>query len=1096
MSTSELINEILSEWAYRVENGTPNPKNASHIEVLSEVLSEMGLGNIKNELLESLREADKQFTNPILNKEIPYKAADGTQKKGIVGNLLRLPKEHPGRIAAEKMLPPDPQGKKAAMKDLGSEKDGHSTIPKPKKEPEQPQDGEEQGGADDAEAEKQKATQAMFQDPTYVSARLDAEKAAAEKLAKSDADKGEDGGTFGTDEKDKEETPSEETPNFKPVEPEEVTKEMPEADTAVFNQDSDIETISPQERHSISTKIDELAKLADEAKAKGEKAPNYNLCKITVPGTNLYCDNNLGIPRDEMPQFKGKSEPGSPADKMPKDKNGEVDTEEVFKKMLADKGIKTADTEVPSDSLKASQSELVGAKVAGMTKALEEDPLNAGITAPIYVSRDGYVIDGHHRWAAATSKAIKDGKPANMKVHVIDMDAKDIIPMANKFAQTIGIAPKSADTGGGVIPQHKEEPKPEPADETPGGVVYNVGGNYYSDTPNGPAQYIRTESVIEKVLVEGDESFLDFLFEANVVKRTQSGKKVKLKTIDPKNQKAATKVAKAKKEKPAAGEPTSTNPYTKPGQQITEPKKVKELMGIDTKKVLNALNKTKAQEQAEKEAAKKAGKKLGVGAGTAASRAGECAVVSGGKMLTDAIAKGIPFDKAIKSVEDMLKKVANKPDTLLDNEWVNSAISTLRYLDKSVGFKNIAQFTWDTDEGRAVVGTEGHGTSSDCFMLLKNGKSLGLSLKKDLNVFVFSGGMSDMFKDLEEQGMKGLPTLDDYKNRRTEEMAKVANIANDPKTHNSFCKDFNNVKASPETRFDKKGVTNRLQSIQKASGKPLESLSCNEFINSIASKPKGDNIKILADMCKTSSLPALKDVYKNTRGLDREMTNKITTNFTDPKNKGVVDELVRRETHIDDILFPDNEHLNRLMVVYGEDPAIEMKKENLINLLNIGDDYAAFQKEKNPQVKAKLRQALDAKINSQIKVTNKGGVMSVGIDIGKSIIPIFEARIRTRGIGNAPTFEMPQSRFGGLAFKNGTTNFREWKDPKDRIDVVTSMSNELSDDMEDLDLTDPLTQKEILGRIARLKVILPQGAKNKTLNKVLIQLKNAGVDVK
>ena len=458
MSISKLINEILSEWAYRVDNGTPNPKNPLHIEVLSDVLSEMGMDNIKGELLESLTEADKQFTNPILNKEIPYKAKDGSTKKGIVGNLLRLPKDSEGRKAAEKMLPSDEKGKEDAMKDLGSEKDGKSNPPQPKKEPTDKK-GEDTKGGDktDPEAEKQQATQAMFQDPSYQSARLDAEKKAAEKLANSDPDKGEDGGTFGTDTKDEKENPKEETPGFKPVEPEEVTKEMPEADTSVFNQDSDIENISPQERHAISTKIDELSKLADEAKAKGEKAPNYNLCKVTVPGTNLYCDNNLGIPREQMPQFKGKPQPDSPADKMPKDKNGEVDTEEVFKQMLANKGIKTADTEVPSDSLKASQSELVGAKVAGMTKALEEDPLNKGITAPIYVSRDGYVIDGHHRWAAVTSKAIKDGKPANMKVHVIDMDAKDIIPMANKFAEDIGVAAKKADANAETTPQHKEK---------------------------------------------------------------------------------------------------------------------------------------------------------------------------------------------------------------------------------------------------------------------------------------------------------------------------------------------------------------------------------------------------------------------------------------------------------------------------------------------------------------------------------------------------------------------------------------------------------------------------------------------------------------
>jgi hypothetical protein len=40
-----------------------------------------------------------------------------------------------------------------------------------------------------------------------------------------------------------------------------------------------------------------------------------------------------------MPQFKGTPSKGSVADKLPKDKDGEVDTEEFFKKMLAKQGI-------------------------------------------------------------------------------------------------------------------------------------------------------------------------------------------------------------------------------------------------------------------------------------------------------------------------------------------------------------------------------------------------------------------------------------------------------------------------------------------------------------------------------------------------------------------------------------------------------------------------------------------------------------------------------------------------------------------------------------------------------------------------------------
>jgi hypothetical protein len=165
-----------------------------------------------------------------------------------------------------------------------------------------------------------------------------------------------------------------------------------------------------------------------------------------VPGTNLYCDDNLGIPRDEMPQFKGNASPGSRAAGMEADASGEVDTEPVFREMLQQKGIKTLQTEVPADKLKATQKDLVGAKVVGMMGALEKDPNHPKITAPIYVSRDGYVIDGHHRWAAIVAhNAANPDKQIPMKTTVLDQDIKDAIPMANKFAEDMGIAPKKAD---------------------------------------------------------------------------------------------------------------------------------------------------------------------------------------------------------------------------------------------------------------------------------------------------------------------------------------------------------------------------------------------------------------------------------------------------------------------------------------------------------------------------------------------------------------------------------------------------------------------------------------------------------------------------
>ncbi len=219
-----------------------------------------------------------------------------------------------------------------------------------------------------------------------------------------------------------------------------------------------LSAVTPIERQQISTIIDKLAELGKQAKEKGEKAPNFNLCQVSVPGTNLYCDGNKGIPREDMPQFKGTPEPGSPADKLPKDENGEADTEEFFKQMLNKQGIKVSEpAAVPADRLKATQSELVGAKVAGMSKVLADPnhPAYGKITAPIYVSNDGYVLDGHHRWAAVVAhNASNPDNQIPMNVRVIDEPIEPLVKRSNKFAEEIGIRAKKADTGaaGGPSP--------------------------------------------------------------------------------------------------------------------------------------------------------------------------------------------------------------------------------------------------------------------------------------------------------------------------------------------------------------------------------------------------------------------------------------------------------------------------------------------------------------------------------------------------------------------------------------------------------------------------------------------------------------------
>lgn len=205
----------------------------------------------------------------------------------------------------------------------------------------------------------------------------------------------------------------------------------------------------PRKERKIVSMMDKLAKMAADAKVKGEAAPNYDLCKVSIPGTNLFCKVNKGIPRKLMPQLKGEATPGSWADKnLKKDAKGEVDGEAAFKAMLKETGRKLTPKSYDVSQLKATQTDLVGAKVAGMLQGLKKDPKHPGITAPIYVSKDGYILDGHHRWAAMVGLAMADGstKPVNMDVIEVDMGIEDLVEETNAFVKKIGIPPKEAKT--------------------------------------------------------------------------------------------------------------------------------------------------------------------------------------------------------------------------------------------------------------------------------------------------------------------------------------------------------------------------------------------------------------------------------------------------------------------------------------------------------------------------------------------------------------------------------------------------------------------------------------------------------------------------
>lgn len=207
---------------------------------------------------------------------------------------------------------------------------------------------------------------------------------------------------------------------------------------------------------SVYTVLDELAKFASDAKAKGDEATDLDLCKVSVPGTNLFCGENKGLLREEMPQLSGVPTKGSKADGMEKDKKGRANIGEAFVEHLRDGGVETREGEVLASSLKATQKQVIGADVAGIMKALEDGSMPE---QTLFVSRDGYVIDGHHRWAASVGLDYKDGKAGDvkMKVRVIDLSIDEVLKKANAFADDMGIPRRSGDANADAKRKGKDD---------------------------------------------------------------------------------------------------------------------------------------------------------------------------------------------------------------------------------------------------------------------------------------------------------------------------------------------------------------------------------------------------------------------------------------------------------------------------------------------------------------------------------------------------------------------------------------------------------------------------------------------------------------
>lgn len=119
--------------------------------------------------------------------------------------------------------------------------------------------------------------------------------------------------------------------------------------------------------------------------------------------------SSLGIPRRSMPQITGKH----------------IDD---FKKYITKERIRQRVITIDPTKYKASQKEFNDQKVLKLYQDNQAISKN-----PIIVSKDGYVIDGHHRWIAVFLQNETKNRRQTMQAIEIDLPARKLIDVMKNY---------------------------------------------------------------------------------------------------------------------------------------------------------------------------------------------------------------------------------------------------------------------------------------------------------------------------------------------------------------------------------------------------------------------------------------------------------------------------------------------------------------------------------------------------------------------------------------------------------------------------------------------------------------------------------------
>jgi hypothetical protein len=166
----------------------------------------------------------------------------------------------------------------------------------------------------------------------------------------------------------------------------------------------------------VEVTSDEIREVID---IMSKRKDNPDMTNMHIKNTELYDEDNLGIPRNKMPQVPS-------------------DAKKEFVFAMERRGAKATRGVADPKKLHPIQAEISASKSAQIALSLEKQGIGSSDESRIIISKDNYVIDGHHRWAAVSLMSFSS-PTVRLPVIKIDMNHKDLIDATLAWNQATGI---------------------------------------------------------------------------------------------------------------------------------------------------------------------------------------------------------------------------------------------------------------------------------------------------------------------------------------------------------------------------------------------------------------------------------------------------------------------------------------------------------------------------------------------------------------------------------------------------------------------------------------------------------------------------------